>query len=78
MWERATWGRVGLECYFTGAQRLEDNPFRNQSAGYLLFGGLVERRIGRLRLFANAENLANVRQSDWSPLLRTIRAADGR
>src|SRR5205085_1110470 len=53
MWERETWGRIGIECYFTGRQRLEDNPFRNESAPYVLFGGLVERRVGKLRLFVN-------------------------
>lgn len=78
MWERDTWGRVGIECYLTGRQRLEDNPYRSESAAYVLFGGLVERRLGKLRLFVNAENLANVRQTDWGPLLRTTRAADGR
>jgi outer membrane receptor for ferrienterochelin and colicins len=78
MWERAAWGRAGLECYFTGRQRLEDNPLRSESAAYVLFGGLVERRIGRLRVFVNAENLGNVRQTDWSPLLRSVRAVDGR
>jgi iron complex outermembrane receptor protein len=78
MWERADRGRVGLECYLTGRQRLEDNPYRRESAPYLLFGGLVERRFGRLRVFVNAENLGNVRQTDWSPLLRTVQAADGR
>jgi outer membrane receptor for ferrienterochelin and colicins len=78
MWERATWGRIGVEGYFTGTQRLEDTPFRSQSAAYVLFGALVERRIGRLRVFVNAENLANVRQTDWSPLLRSVRASDGR
>ncbi len=31
MWERENLGRVGLEAYFTGSQRLEDNPFRSQS-----------------------------------------------
>ena len=28
MWERADRGRVGVECYLTGRQRLEDNPYR--------------------------------------------------
>ena len=78
MWERENRGRIGVECYLTGRQRLEDNPYRSESAAYVLFGGLVERRIGKLRVFVNAENLANVRQTDWSPLLRTVRAVDGR
>jgi outer membrane receptor for ferrienterochelin and colicins len=78
MWESEERGRVGLEAYFTGRQRLEDNPFRSESAAYVLFGALVERRIGRLRLFVNAENLGGVRQTEWDPLVRPERAADGR
>ena len=78
MWESEERGRIGLEAYFTGRQRLEDNPFRSQSAGYVLFGALVERRIGRVRLFINAEDLGGVRQTRWDPLLRPFEAADGR
>jgi outer membrane receptor for ferrienterochelin and colicins len=78
MWERGDTGRVGLEWYYTGTQRLEANPYRNQSAPYMVFGALVERRIGRYRLFINAENLAGVRQTDWDPLVRPARGVDGR
>jgi outer membrane receptor for ferrienterochelin and colicins len=77
-WEREGKGRIGVECYYTGRQRLEDNPYQSRSAAYVLFGGLAERKIGKLRVFVNAENLANVRQTDWNPLLRSVRAADGR
>ena len=78
MWERADKGRVGLEWYYTGIQRLDANPYRNQSVPYVLFGALVERRIGRFRIFVNAENLADVRQTDWDPLVRPARGVDGR
>jgi outer membrane receptor for ferrienterochelin and colicins len=78
MWEREGRGRVGLEAYFTGTQRLEDNPLRSQSEPYALFGGLVEQRFGRLRLFVNAENLGGVRQTKWDPLVRPEQAVDGR
>ena len=78
MWEREDRGRLGFEAYFTGRQRLEDNPYRSESEPYVLFGGLIERRFGRFRLFVNAEDLANVRQTRWDPLLRPTRAADGR
>ena len=77
-WERAERGRIGVEAYFTGQQRLEDNPYRSQSEGYVLFGGLVERRFGRVRLFINAENLGGVRQTRFDPLVRPFQAADGR
>ncbi|MBI3492668.1 MAG: TonB-dependent receptor [Acidobacteria bacterium] len=78
MWEREKIGRVGLEWYYTGVQRLEANPYRDESRPYILFGALVERRVGRYRLFINAENLANVKQTDWDPLLRSTRGVDGR
>ena len=78
MWEDEGWGRAGVEAYFTGRQRLEDNPYRTESEAYVLFGGLVERRLGRIRLFVNAENLGNVRQTRRDPLLRPTRAVDGR
>ena len=45
---------------------------------YVIVGLLVERRVGRLRLFVNGENLTNVRQTRWDPLLRPARAIDGR
>jgi iron complex outermembrane receptor protein len=41
-------------------------------------GALAELRFGRLRLFVNAENLTDKRQSRWDPLLLPQRAADGR
>jgi iron complex outermembrane receptor protein len=78
MWEREERGRIGIETYFTGQQRLEDNPYRSQSEAYVLFGGLIERRFGRVRLFINAENLGGVRQTRFDPLVRPFQAADGR
>src|SRR3954464_1602804 len=78
MWEPEERGRIGVEAYFTGQQRLEDNPYRSQSEGYVVFGGLVERRFGRVRLFINAENLGGVRQTRFDPLVRPFQAADGR
>jgi outer membrane receptor for ferrienterochelin and colicins len=71
-------GRVALEWYYTGRQRLEDNPFRNESPPYMLFGGMVERRLRHVRLFLNAENLGNVRQTKWDPLIRPVPSIDGR
>jgi iron complex outermembrane receptor protein len=71
-------GRVGVELYFTGTQRVEVNPMRTRSEPYVLVGLLGERRFGRWSLFVNAENLTDVRQSDWEPLLRDERAVDGR
>jgi iron complex outermembrane receptor protein len=78
MWERAGTGRIGFEWYYTGGQRLEANPFRTQGRPYMVVGALVERHVGRYRLFINGENLADVRQTDWDPLIRPGRGVDGR
>ena len=39
---------------------------------------LAERKLGRFRLFINAENLTNVRQTKWNSLIRPARGVDGR
>ena len=78
MWEKEKIGRIGVESYYTGDQRLEDNPFRTESKPYVLFGFLAEHPIGPFKLFVNMENLTNVHQTRWDPLLRPDRAIDGR
>ena len=75
--EQEAW-HLGVEWYFTGRQRVESNPYRTETAPYHLYGVLFSRRIGRALLFLNGENLANVKQTDWDPLLRPTRAVDGR
>ena len=57
---------------------MEANPHRDTSEPYTLTGLLIERRVGRLRLFVNLENLTDVRQQQWDPVLRSDRAVDGR
>lgn len=79
MWEKEGVARVGLECYFTGRQRLEYNPYRDVSAPYVLVGAMAERKItAHMKLFLNLENLGNVRQTRWDPLLLPSRESDGR
>ena len=78
VWEKEKAGRVGIESYYTGHQRLEENPYRSESKAYVLFGALAEHALGPIRLFVNVENLANVRQTRWDPLLRPNPGVDGR
>ncbi len=74
--------RLGLEVYYTGRQALEDDPYRALSRPYVLVGLLGERafatRAGVARLFLNLENLTNVRQTRYDPLLRPVRGRGGR
>jgi outer membrane receptor for ferrienterochelin and colicins len=77
-WEQEGKGRVGVEWFYTGRQRLDDNPFRTRSTPYAYMGILGERRIGRVRLFVNAENLTDVRQTKFDPLVRPTPGLGGR
>jgi iron complex outermembrane receptor protein len=77
-WEFGDGWRLGVEWYYTGPQRLEANPYRDESAPYSVFGVLGSRRLGPALLFINGENLTGVRQTDWDPLLRPSRGVDGR
>lgn len=79
MWEKEGITRVGLEFYYTGEQRLEYNPYRTQSVPYVIVGAMAEHKIAaHVKLFLNLENLTNVRQTRWDPLLLPRRESDGR
>ncbi len=78
VWEAEGRGRLGFEAYYTGRQRLEDNPYRTRSRPYVELGVLGEIIFGRASLFVNAENILGVRQTKYDPLLRPTRAPDGR
>jgi iron complex outermembrane receptor protein len=78
VWEEEGRSRIGVELYYTGRQALEDNPYRARSRPYLVAGVLGERRVGRARFFLNLENLGDTRQTRSDPLVRSVRAPDGR
>ncbi|MET0373398.1 MAG: TonB-dependent receptor, partial [Rhizorhabdus sp.] len=78
MWEKHGRGRIGFEAYYTGRQQLDDNPYRTRSKPYVEMGLLGEIVLGSARLFVNAENILDVRQSKYDPLLLPARAIDGR
>ena len=78
LWEREGKGRIGLEGYYIGRQRLDENPYRTHSIPYWIFGILLERRFGAMRVFLNAEDLADFRQTRYDPLVRPTQNFDGR
>ncbi len=78
MWEQEGRARAGLEVYYTGVQSLDDNPYRTESKPYVHVGVLAERRVGRARLFVNAENLLGYRQTHYDPLVLPARGVGGR
>jgi iron complex outermembrane receptor protein len=78
IWEGDDWGRFGIEMYFVGKQELDENPYRRTGRPHLLVGALAERRFGRLRVFINSENLLDVRQTSYDPLILPSPRPDGR
>jgi outer membrane receptor for ferrienterochelin and colicins len=78
MFESEDWGRAGIELYYVGRQELDDNPYRTSGVGQFIVGALVEKRFERFRLFVNSENLGDVRQTRYDPLVRPERHPDGR
>ena len=77
LWNIENRVRLGVELFYTGRQQLDDSPYRQESKPYLLWGAVVEWRVGRARLFANVENLSNVRQTRYEPLVRPNRGREG-
>jgi iron complex outermembrane receptor protein len=80
--EREGKSRIGVEVYYTGCQSLDENPYRTESKPYVVLGLLGERafttRAGTARVFLNLENLTNVRQTRYDPLLLPARGQGGR
>ena len=74
--------RVGLELYYTGRQSLTDNPYRTESRPYLIVGLLGEKwfetSAGTARVFINFENIGNVRQTRYDPLVLPTLGKGGR
>ena len=73
-WETpTTW--IALEVNWLGHQALDDDPYRTRSASYANVELLASRTMGPLTVYANVDNLTNVVQTDYSPLLRPTRQA---
>lgn len=77
MWEQHGRFRAGFEAYYTGSQRLNNNPYMQTSKPYWHLGLMGEITVGRVSWFINLENLLDVKQSDEHPLLLPARAPSG-
>jgi outer membrane receptor for ferrienterochelin and colicins len=77
MWEQHGHFRAGFEAYYTGAQRLNDNPFTEYSSPYWHLGLMGEITLGKFSWFINLENLLDVKQTDEHPLLLPTQAPSG-
>jgi iron complex outermembrane receptor protein len=77
-WEQEGQGRIGGEFYYTGRQELDENPYRTASEPHVIVGFLVERLFGSARVFLNAENILDTRQTRHDSLLLPARSPEGR
>ncbi len=58
--------RAGIEASWVGNQYIYDNQ---RVSNYYFWALAVERMLGHVSLILNAENLLNVRQSDYGPVV---------
>ena len=70
--------RIGIEGIYYGRQELDDNPYRSQSKPYVYVMAIAMRQFGPVEIVANFENLLNVRQTDYEPLIRPSPTVGGR
>ncbi|MBT3447894.1 MAG: TonB-dependent receptor [Bacteroidetes Order II. Incertae sedis bacterium] len=66
VYEKHGKGRIGLEAYYTGQQRLMDG---SDSDGFWILGVMAERRLGKSSLFLNFENFLDTMQSNYAPVV---------
>jgi outer membrane receptor protein involved in Fe transport len=70
--------RYGIEAIVHGIQHLDDDPYRAESKPYVYTMALAMRRFGPWEVVANFENLFDVRQTDFDPLVRPTPMTGGR
>jgi outer membrane receptor for ferrienterochelin and colicins len=70
--------RVGIEGIYYGRQGLDDNPYLGESKPYLYAMAIAMRQFGPWELVANFENLLDVRQTEFQPLVRPAPTVGGR
>jgi iron complex outermembrane receptor protein len=76
-WEQEdTW--IALEAFYTGRQLLDDDPYRARSEPYTAASFLATQRIGPVKVFFNIENIGDVRQTNYDPIVLPSRAPTGR
>lgn len=78
MLERPGLYRIGIEAIYYGRQALDDDPYRSTSKPYVYAMAIAMRQFGSVEVVANFENLLDVRQTEYQPLVRPAPAVGGR
>ena len=70
--------RGGIEGIYYGRQVLDDNPYLSESKPYVYLMAIAVRQFGAMEVVANFENLLDVRQTKYQPLIRPSPSAGNR
>jgi outer membrane receptor for ferrienterochelin and colicins len=70
--------RIGIEGIYYGRQALDDNSYLSESKPYVYLMAIAMRQFGPVEIVANFENLLNVRQTKYQPLVRPSPTVGGR
>jgi iron complex outermembrane receptor protein len=79
VWEgpsNGTWAE--LRAAYTGPQSVWDNPFRTRTPGYTVTDVLVSQPMGRARLYVSIDNVFDVKQRHYEPILLPAPVEGGR
>jgi outer membrane receptor protein involved in Fe transport len=60
--------RMEIESKLVGEQRTPGNPYRSAAPLYNIWGGTLEYRFSKVKIFAGSENITDFVQSDPGPL----------
>lgn len=71
-----TW--AALEVDWSGKQALDDDPYRLESPPYVVAGALASQQVGKLKIFLSVQNITDVRQTDYEPMVLPARGPGGR
>jgi len=71
-----TW--VALEVDWSGTQALDNDPYRLESPPYVVAGALASQQLGKVKLFLSVQNITDVRQTNYDPIVLPARGPGGR
>ncbi|MGI8402031.1 MAG: TonB-dependent receptor plug domain-containing protein [Gemmatimonadaceae bacterium] len=70
--------RAAIESYYTGRQHTEADPYRSTTPAFTTVEFLITQNVRKQQLFVSVDNLTNVRQTNYGPLLLPAPSRPGR
>lgn len=64
-----TGSRFAVETYYTGRQHTDNDPYRTATPSFTTIEVLLTQKVARHQIFLSVDNLTNVRQTNYGPLL---------